>query len=165
MLPQSPFLVIGLGRIEPCLENDWSAYRSPEFGAQCISAPARFGELLLVAAEQRSAVLRSLREQGVVTLPKERKQVSEPDLLRVEVESERFGVVADVPIRGVWSRTACVANLGAVDAIETPEPGVGSPKSPERECESRERCGKVEVDRWGGHYSFSSKTSEAELMQ
>ena len=38
-------------------------------------------------------------------------------------------MVAHIAVGGVWGGAACVADTGAADAGETPEPGVWAPES------------------------------------
>jgi hypothetical protein len=52
---------------------------------------------------------------------------------RIEVERERFRVIADVVVRRIRMRAAGIADARANDSAMTPEPGVGRPESTERE--------------------------------
>jgi hypothetical protein len=52
---------------------------------------------------------------------------------RVEVELERFAVIAQVVIRRIDAGAAGIADARADDSAVTPEPGVGRPESTERE--------------------------------
>jgi len=64
---------------------------------------------------------------------------------RVEVELERFAVIAQVVIGRIDEIATGVADARADDSAVTPEPGVGSPESTEREgCRLGHRLGGVE---------------------
>ena len=60
-------------------------------------------------------------------------ELSITDGLWIVIDADRFGMIADIAISGVWRLTACVSNTGADNAFETPEPGVWSPESPKSE--------------------------------
>ncbi len=47
----------------------------------------------------------------------------------IEVNLNRFSVIAQIVISGVLFRSPCIPDTGANDTSDTPEPGVRSPES------------------------------------
>lgn len=69
-------------------------------------------------------------------------------------------MIADRLVGRRASRTAGVADLCTKDSIETPEPGVRTPKSAKGKGEVVQVGGTVEID-WGGHERVSRKGGAA----
>jgi hypothetical protein len=65
--------------------------------------------------------------------PEQLEELLVRDDRRIEVERERLGVVTDVVIGRFAMLAARVADAGADDSWQTPEPGVRGPESTERE--------------------------------
>jgi hypothetical protein len=67
--------------------------------------------------------------------PEHVEQLGIRDDARIEVECERFGVIAEIVIGRILVMSARVSDARANDSGETPEPGVRRPES--TECEDR----------------------------
>ena len=81
-----------------------------------------------------------------MAFPEEVEELVVADDGRVEVDLERLGVVAEVVVRGIRMGAARVADAGAVDAGDGPEPGVGGPESADGERGGLESGGPLEID-------------------
>jgi hypothetical protein len=68
-----------------------------------------------------------------VRSPEHVEQLGIRDDARIEVERERFGVIAEVVIRRIDVASTRVSDARANDSWVTPEPGVRRPESTERE--------------------------------
>ena len=84
--------------------------------------------------EDRGLVLLGeLRPRRAVAGPVDVQQLVVGNDLRIEVDLDRFAVVAEAPIGRILLLAAGVADARADDTGQTPEPGVRSPESPQRE--------------------------------
>ena len=68
-----------------------------------------------------------------MALPEDRQQLIETDEVRIIDDPHRLAMVAQGVVFRVLSMTAGIADGSGMDSLETPEPGVGSPESPQSE--------------------------------
>lgn len=118
------------------------------------------GQLRFVCTKELGSILRGRRREWIVAVPEQLEERVVLDDRRIERELDRLGMVADVLVRRRSCRAAGIADLRAKDSIETPEPGVGSPESPEREGEVSQPVGGGEIDRGGHAHHFAPHARE-----
>jgi hypothetical protein len=83
----------------------------------------------------------------VMACPEDIEQFPVGDHGRIEVHLDRLDVVPEVVIRRVLRRPSRVADAGAENAWETPEPGVRTPESAQGESRRLRHSRQGSVDR------------------
>jgi hypothetical protein len=86
--------------------------------------------LFIVEKDDRLVLLGEGPAKGTVVVPKDRQQFLIGDLFGVKNNLDRLRMIAQIRISGRIGRTSGIANLGADNAWNTPEPGVWPPESP-----------------------------------
>ena len=144
---EPPLLMVALRRPERGVAGDLGGDRFAQVQCDLLGAGMGGSKLGVTVCEQRGAVLPRAPEGGVVASPETLQKGGKTDHRRIELHLQSFGVVADAVIGWVLSVAAGVADLSAVDTVETPELGVRSPESAEREREQLGVVWLVAIDR------------------
>jgi len=138
VLAEPVLLVVVLGAPEPAGGADVG---DDAFAERVAGLPRQLRPLLAVREDEAGVLARVALRARVVAAPEDVEQLLVRDDARVEVDLDRFGVVAEVLVgRGV-GRAAGIADARADDAGDAPEPGVGSPESAEGEGRGLQRGG------------------------
>ena len=145
---QRPLLVVPLGGDVVGVGADAGAQRLTEATRDGGGAALHRVVLNRVGWIELGAILGPAVSGGVVTGPKPLEQSVERYRVGVEPDPHRFGVIADVVVGRGGGRSSGVADLGPVNTVETPEPGVGTPESAQRKREAAQRVGTVAFDGW-----------------
>ena len=83
----------------------------------------------------------------VMAFPEDIEQFPVGDHGRIEVHLDRLDVVPEIVVFGVLRRPSRVADTGAENAGETPEPGVRTPESAQGEGRRLRRFVRGRIDR------------------
>lgn len=86
-----------------------------------------------VIEDERSVLTGPGPAQRVVPASENLEQFSVGYPVRIEIDLDRLGVVADGPVGRSRGRSSGIARAGADDAGQAPEPGVRAPESAEGE--------------------------------
>jgi hypothetical protein len=123
-------LVVLLGEPEAPQWLDARRDLSPGARLEAVAGLEGGQKLLLTVRENQRGVLGGVRRsRGVVRQPEGVEKVVIADDLRVEVDLERLGVVAEAVVGGGIERAAGIADPRAPDTFDEPEPGIRSPES------------------------------------
>ena len=84
--------------------------------------------------DDRLVLVRIRYSRGAMTVPEYIQKVMIRYHRRVVFDFNRFTVITETVICGIFFVTARIADARADDTLETPEPGVGTPESAQCKC-------------------------------
>ena len=90
--------------------------------------------LIIMIEDYRLVLVRIRYSRGAMTVPEYIQKVMIRYHRRVVFDFNRFTVITETVIRGIFFVTARIADARADDTLETPEPGVGTPESAQCKC-------------------------------